>query len=121
MSLGRGSLAPFVVLFPGKKLISLLGGDRRKWDTLLAEACVGQSMADTATLFDKAFPALPKITPKIVAGREVLQAERDLDQLSLLESGLVQPLQVSETRAVSLKRREDVERTLGKIANSDRV
>jgi len=104
-----------------QRLISMLGGDAQAWDALLADACVGRRMADTATLFDKAFSALPKITPKIVGGRAVLQAERDLDQLSLLESGLVHPLRVPAARAVSLKRHEDVERTFGEIVDSEKM
>ena len=78
---------------------------------LLQEAATGQRRAEAAAVFDMAFPVEPLLTRKHIAeGVDVLQAERDLDQLSLLPGPpAFQPIEVSADRAVSIKLPTDLD------------
>jgi hypothetical protein len=66
---------------------------------------------ERATLFDAAFPIGPHLTIKRAPdGIEVIQAERDLDQLSLLGTpSPIQPVYVGEDRNLSVKQAEQLE------------
>lgn len=73
---------------------------------------VGGSRRDKAlALFDGAFPVEPKLTIKRTPeGEDVLQAERDLDQLTLLPGpSSFEAVVVGHERAVSIKRLADLE------------
>jgi hypothetical protein len=78
---------------------------------LLQEAATGQRRAEAAAVFDRAFPVEPLLTRRHIAeGVDVLQAERDLDQLSLLPGPpAFQPIEVSADRAVSIKLPTDLD------------
>ncbi|MGH8068652.1 MAG: hypothetical protein ACRERE_26155 [Candidatus Entotheonellia bacterium] len=78
---------------------------------LLRETAIGQRRAEAGAVFDMAFPVEPLLTRKHIAeGVDVLQAERDLDQLSLLPGPpAFQPIEVSADRAVSIKLPTDLD------------
>jgi len=78
---------------------------------LLEDAAMGRRRDELRAVFDEAFPVEPLLTRKRVAdGVEVLQAERDLDQLSLLPGPpAFQAVEVAAQRAVSIKLPTDLE------------
>jgi hypothetical protein len=78
---------------------------------LLQDVTAGQRRVEACALFDAAFPVEPLLTLKRTAeGAEVLQAERDLDQLSLLPRPFsLQAVEVGAERAVSIKIPADLE------------
>ena len=76
---------------------------------LLRDRLKGAGAAQLTQLFDAAFPVMPILTTKRYAGDATLQAERDLDQLSLLSACELRAVQVPQSRAVSLKLESDLE------------
>jgi UTP--glucose-1-phosphate uridylyltransferase len=77
---------------------------------LLRDAATGRRRAEACALFDAAFPVEPLLTRKrSKEDTAVLQAERDLDQLSLLVGpSPLWAIEVGSDRAVSVKSATDL-------------
>jgi hypothetical protein len=73
---------------------------------LLSDARKGDSRRSAADCFDSAFPVDPHLSVKHVNGGDVLQAERDIDQLTFVTRDLIVPLVVDRGRGVSVKQIE---------------
>ncbi|MGK7877676.1 MAG: hypothetical protein AB4426_31555 [Xenococcaceae cyanobacterium] len=84
---------------------------REALDKLLQDAREGRRRTEACQLFDTAFPVEPLLTLKRTAeGAAVLQAERHLDQLSLLPgSSIIKAVKVGAERAVSIKLTADLQ------------